>query len=341
MPVIQADNLGDLVAATLKELGEMKFTEIATDLQNYVAMRNLLKKNRIVLDSGYGVQFDVMVTHSGAASFVGLGAVDNVNIGDTLIQGTAPWRHVTTNYAVIRQELAMNRTPRRIVDLLKVRRIDAMISLAVLMEDAFWSYPASTDTTTPYGVQYWIVTNATEGFNGGAQSGYTTVGGINPSTYTRWKNYTAQYVTVSKEDLIRKWRAAATKTKFMPPVDGIPSFNTGDQYGFFSNYDVIQALEEAVEAQNENLGNDLASKDGVTMFRRVPVTWVPKLDSDTTDPVYGINWGVFKTHVLRGEWLNETNIPVTPGQHTVASVHTDCTLNWICKDRRRNFVIYK
>jgi hypothetical protein len=339
VPSLQADNLGDLIVTTLRDLGEMRFTEIATDLQDHVAMRVLLKKDRIMLESGYGIQWDIMVTQSGAAQFVGLYASDNVNVKDVMIQANAPWRHMTTNYAIDRRELAMNRTPRRIVDLLKVRRIDAMISLAELLEAAFWGYPASTDSLTPYGVAYWIVKNATEGFNGGAQTGYTTVGNVNPTTYPRWQNWTYQYTSVSRDDLIRHWRQAAVKTYFRPPVDNIPTFNTGDKYGFYTNYSVIGQLEEAVESQNDNLGDDLASKDGQTLFRRVPVTYVPKLDADNTGPVYGINWGVFKTYLLRGEWLRETRVEITPGQHTVASVHIDNTLQWICRDRRKNFVL--
>lgn len=339
MPDLQAESLADLVATTLRDLGEMRFTEIATDLQDHVAMRTLLRRDRVVLESGTAVQWDVMTQHSGAARHIGLYATDNVNVGDVMIQANAPWRHTTTNYAFDRREIDMNRSPRRIVDLLKVRRIDSMISLAELMETSFWGFPASTDSVTPYGVALWIVKNATEGFNGGAQTGYTTVGAVNPTTYPRWKNWTYQYTDVTKDDLIRHWRQAATKTNFMPPVEGIPTFNTGDRYGFYTNYTVIGKLEEALEAQNENLGNDVASMDGRVIFRRVPVSYVPKLDADTTDPVYGINWGVFKTYILRGWWLRELKIDVQPGQHTVCSVHVDCTHNWICKDRRRNFVL--
>jgi hypothetical protein len=191
----------------------------------------------------------------------------------------------------------MNRQPRRILDILKIRRIDAMISLTELMETAFWSFPTSTDDVTPYGIAYWIVKagmSTTGGFNGTLQSGYTTVGGVNPTTYPRWRNWNCQYTVVSKDDLIRKWREAATKTDFTPPVDGIPTFNTGDQYGFYSNYAVIGALEEVLEAQNDDLGEDVASMDGRAVFRRSPVNYVPKLDADTTGPVYGHELGHFQ-----------------------------------------------
>lgn len=338
MPTLQATQLVDLVATTLRDLGKPKFTEIATDLQRHTAMKNLLNKNRVVLQAGYGVQWDVMVNHSASAANVGLGASDNVSIVDTMVQATADWRNTTASWAIIAQEIDMNREPARIVNLLQERRIACMVSLAELMEANFWGPPvALTDTVTPWGVNTWIVKNATEGFNGGAPSGYTTIG-LNPTTYPRWNNWTFQYTNVTREDFIRKMRKAATFTDFEPPVDGIPTFNTGDKYGFYTNYGVIGPLEEALENQNDDLGPDIASQDGKVIFRRVPVTWVPKLEADTTNPIYGINWGWFKTYILSGWWLRETNVPIYPGQHTVSAHFMDCTYQWITKNRRCHFV---
>ncbi len=339
MPTLTPTQLNDLVAMTLRDLGKPNFTEIATDLQRHEAMKNLVRKNRVVLQSGVGVQWDVMVNHSGSAANVGLGASDSLNIVDTMVQAQADWRNTTANYSFIGQEMDMNREPARIVNLVQERRIACMISLAEIMESNFWGPPvASTDTVTPWGVNMWIVKNASEGFNGGAPSGYTSIG-LNPTTYPRWKNWTAQYTSVTKDDLIRKWRKAATFTDFEPPVDGIPTFNTGDRYGFYTNYPVIGALEEALESQNDDLGTDVASMDGKTIFRRVPVTWIPKLEADTTNPVYGINWGWFKTFILSGWWLKETNVPIYPGQHTVSAHFLDCTYQFITRNRRCHFVL--
>lgn len=339
MPDLTATQLNDLVQTTLRDLGKPKFTEIATDLQRHTAMKNLLKKNRVVLQSGYGVQWDVMVNHAQSAANVGLGATDNVNIVDTMVQATADWRNTTANYAIIGQEISMNREPARIVNLIQERRIACMIAVAEIMEANFWGPPVvSTDSITPWGVNMWIVKNATEGFNGGAPSGYTTIG-LNPTTYPRWQNWTAQYTSVTRDDFIRKCRKAATFTDFQPPVDGIPTPNTGDSYGFYTNYGVIGPLEEALESQNEDLGPDVASQDGRTLFRRVPVMWVPKLEADTTNPFYGINWGWFKTYILEGWWLKETHVPVYPLQHTISAHFLDCTYQWITKNRRNHFVI--
>lgn len=336
---LTAEGVGDLIQTTLKDLGKPRFTEIATDLQKFTAMRNLLKKNRVEFASGYAFQWDVLVNDSGSAANVGLAASDNVNIVDGFTQATADWRYSTCNYALIGQVVDMNREPARIVDYVKSRRIMALISLAVLMEDNFWGVPvASNDNLTPWGVNTWIVKNATQGFNGGAPSGYTSIG-LNPTTYPRWNNYTDQYVAVSVDDLVRRCRRACTFTDFSPPVDGIPTFNTGDEYGFYTNYGVIGPLEELLVSQNDNAGNDIASRDGMLTLRRVPVMWIPRLETDTTNPIYGINWGWYKTFVHQGWWLRETNVPNYPGQHTISAHFLDLTYQWVLRNRRPNFVI--
>jgi hypothetical protein len=336
---LTAPNVGDLVQTTLRDLGKPKFTDISSPLQRHTAMRNLLRKNRRELESGYGVQFDVMVGQAGSATNVGLGASDNVDDVDVMTQGTADWRNTTCNYSIIGQVLDMNREPARIVNFVQMKRIAALISLAELMEANFWGPPvASTDAITPWGVNTWLVKNATEGLNGGAPSGYTTIG-LNPTTYPQWQNWTYQYTNVTNEDLVRHWRKAALFTDFQPPVDGIPTPNTGDDYGFYTNYGVIGPLEELLMSQNDNLGDDLAKYDGKVHLLRTPVMWVPKLEADTTNPVYGINWGWAKTYILQGWWLRETHVPIYPGQHTISAHFMDATYQWVWKNRRANFVL--
>lgn len=347
MANLQAQQLADLITTTLNELGEMKFTDLMSDYQNTIVLKRTMKKNKMTFDAGPAVQFNVITDHNNSARFVGLGEEDRSSINNVMTTGVVPWRHVTWNWSVERREIAMNRTPRKIVDLAKTRRLAAFGSAIILMEQSAWRVPAVTDTLSPFGIPYWIVKSATDattdtvrnGFNGTLPSGYTDVGGISPTTYPRWANYADIYTNISKDDLIRKWRRAAFYTDFAPLVDGMPVYNTGDDYGYYSNYPVVGRLEEILEAQNDNLGNDVASKDGQVVFRRVPVSAVIELDKDTTGPVYGINWGEFKTMGLRGEWMNETQIPIVSGQHTMSTTHTDCTFNWHCRNRRRNFVL--
>ena len=345
----QGDDYTDLVTTTLRHLEKTTWADIVIDNQRHIAMPKVLKSKKVQFGSGYGHQWNVRVLSNDAARNVKLNETDNPTTADTQITGNIPWRHSETHWALEERIISMNKAPARLVDLLQTSRVDAMTDLAELMETNFWSVPASSsDSLVPFGVPYWVTATSistTGGFNGGAATGHTEVGGINPSTYARWKNWNCTYSQISKQDLVRKWREAATKTEFRPPVDG-PFSNMNSQYSFYTDYAVLATLEELLEGQNDNLGNDVASKDGSTVFRRIPVEWVPYFDnnsgtSDTTNPVYGINWAVFKPCFLSGEYMKETKVQPHPLQHRTIVQYIDCTYNFFCVDRRRNFVLSK
>jgi hypothetical protein len=345
MATLQADQILDLIKTTQRELGEMKFTELVSDLQDHVAMSELLRKNRVTFDSGTGIQFNLMVGHSGAAKEVGLFEVDSLDIQDQMITGNIPWRHVNVNYAIERREIAMNREPRRLVELIKIRRSDAMASLAELMESRFWGKPTtSADQKQVYGIGYWIVYNPSAnapGFEGGNPAGFSQgAANIDSTAYPRWKNWSAKHTADNIGALIDNWREAAVKTMFKP-VPGVQDtpYGTGNNYGYYTNYDVYGRLEKQLTQQNDNLGNDLAPKDGKVIFRGVPVTYVPYMDRSQAEPVFGINWGKFRPVFLSGEFMRESGPDVAANQHTVFVTHVDTTLNFMCYDRRRQFVL--
>lgn len=337
MPTLQYSGIADILVAGIAELGEGKVTDLTTDIQEFVSF-GLLKKNRVDIQSGHSIQWDLVTDQNNSARAVGLYASDRVDVPNVLAQGSIPWRHMTANYGFDHREISVNKGARQIVDLIKIRRHTAMMSQIEFMEDRLWRVPAAADELNPYGVPYWVVKSASEGFVGTAPSGYTTVAGLNPSVLTRWKNYAAPYTVISKADLLAKWWKAATYTRFKAPL-AVKTFNTGDQYGYYTTYAVYAALKDILESQNEDLGSDLDSQEGNPVFRRVPITWVPILDQDTTNPVYGLNWGEFKTVVLGDWWMKEFVQEHVPGQHTVSNVHIDSSFNWICRNRRRNFVL--
>lgn len=337
---LQADNIADLVTTTLRELGPPKWTDISTDLQEYVAMPKMLKKEKVQFDNGIGIQRNVMIDITDGARNVGLMETDIVDIGDVMKTINIPWRHTVASTGYDRRELTMNKEPARIVELIKTRRADMMISLAERMETDFWSKPAdSTDEITPFGIKYWICMGSTnEGFNGGDPSGFTSgAGNLTVATAPRWQNYTAGYSAVTKADLVAKWRKAATFTNFKAPVD-IPQYASSARYSYYTNYAVISALETLLENQNDNLGNDVASKDGLTIFRRVPVQWAPKLEGTSQNPIYGIDWNSFYPVFMKGEYMKEETLR-NPTQHTVYNTFVDTSYNYLCTNRRKNFVL--
>lgn len=331
----------DLVAVTQGTLGKAKFTDLSGDTQKYVAFSEIFKKEKVKFDSGKRIDFNVMTDDSGAARDVEMGEADDYDIVDVMTAGNVEWKFQNTFYAIEERELVMNSGAAKIVDLVKIRRSAAWISFAKHIETRFWQ-ASSTDAKRIHSINYWAVYNATVGFNGGAPSGFTTVGGINPSTETRWKNYTGNYVNATKADLIRKIREGATKTHFESPVD-IEDYRRNNRRGYYLNYDTRADLEDECENQNENLGNDLASKDGSVTILRNPCVYVPELDNNSvlTDPVYGIDWGVFYFCFMSGWFMKEHKPRKSPTQHNMIVTDIDNVGNTFCTDRRSLMVFAK
>ena len=344
MAALQASDIADLITTTQKDLGRMKWTDISYSLQEHVALPMILQKEKVSYQSGNALQWNVQTATSGAAKDTGLYAIDNVNVTDVMQTATAPWRHMTTNYAVERREIAMNRTPAQIVDLVKIRRHDAMSSLATHLEGRFWSQPTASETDRLYGIPYWITRGAPTaagGFLGGNPT-YTAegtgAGSLDSTAFPNWQNWSASYTNVTSVDLVRAWRKASTFTNFKAPSP-YAQYEGPSNYGYYTNYSVIGPLEEVLEAQNENLGNDVASKDGQLLFRRTPVQWVPQLEGASGNPVYGVNWTSLRPAFLAGEYLREEGPNKASNQHTVFLTHVDLTMNLLCYNRRSNFLL--
>lgn len=344
MPVLQAADIADLFNSTQDDLDRHDLTNLTTDIQKFEGYSRLLKQE-VDFVRATGKKINLLTDDGDAAKHVGLFDTDDMNVVDGLVVGRVPLRHSTTNYAIDMKEEEMNSgSATQILELRSIRRAQGLMSLAKLVEKAIWiGATSSSDATTPFGMRYWITQSDTEGFNGGNHSGFSGgPGGISASTYPKWSNWTAQYTNVSKTDLIKKMRKAHLKIDFVSPVT-ISDFRgiTGDQYRIYVDTDTILELEELLEAQNENLGSDLASMDGTAVFRRNPIVRVPYFDtSDFTtehsgeeNPVLFINWGAMRLIGLAGHNMKEMS-RVAGNQHTVVETHIDLSWNVWCGDRR-------
>ena len=347
MAHLQAEQLLDLLAATDEHQMRFKFSEIAVPLQKYIAVSKLIRKGRVDFQGGDTVKWTVMVSTSGRAKNTGLFGVDDVNVGDTLQQCSIGWKHSTVNWAIERREMSMNTGSKQIIDLKEARRQEAMIDWAKLEEDNYWAdlTATGTDVLRPYGIDYWFTRSDTEGFEGGNHSSFSGgPGGLSCSTYPNWKLYNAKYTAVTKTDFVRKLRKAAELTRFTSPAPNVRELTTGDDLSLYTTYDTISLLEEVAEAQNDRLGNDIASMDGQVMFRRRPIEWVPWLQTNDSAaaPFYGINWGTFKCAFLVNEYMVESPWRIRDSQHTVFAKFMDCTRNWYMVNRRDgNFILHK
>ena len=347
MAILHGDEVADLVTTTLNGLPKGDFTDNSLDLNELVAMNRLLKKGTVKFESsGTKLEFDVMVDHNHSAAMVGLGQVITPNDRDVMIKGEIPWRHMNNYFLIEERMVSMNRSPSKIVDYLKTRRIAGQISGAKKMEEQFWNKPSSSsDEENAYGVPFYVVYNATQGFNGAAPTGFTTVANINPSTYTRWKNWSANYTAIAKTDLIRKMRRGMFEIDFKPPVKDIPETKRGaHRYGIYTVYEVRSKVEELLEAQNDNLGKDVASMEGDAQIFKVPLVAVPQLKDSAvadSDPVYMLDWATFFPVFLEGEYMMEQKPIRLSLQPRTLVTHTHNTFNFKNTDRRRQAVFAK
>jgi hypothetical protein len=343
MATLTATDIQDLVVGTLYDLGRLKFQQIAQDLQDYEVFSHWFRSDKVAFDSGIGIQRTLMTKVTNVAKHVGLMEEDEVDIPNLLEQMQVNWRHCNTSWAFIYQEALMNRGRAMVLNIIEPRRANALLSLVGELEDRGWTCPtSSSDKKYPMGLTYWVVQNATEGFNGGAPSGHTTVAGIDVSEVTTFKNWTNTYTTVNKADLIKKMRTAHRKVRFKSPIN-LKDYREGrgDRYRIYMNEETISNFEDEAEKQNDNLGRDVAQLDNSTVFRNHPVIWIPKLDEETNNPIYMIDHSSFYPVCLKGDYLRESQASRAPKQHNVFQFFVDLTYNYICVDRRRQAVFYQ
>jgi len=336
----QIENLADAVATTLNKLDKGKFTDLTSDLQDHVGMREILTGKKISYQSGLKIQFQAMTDHNNSARAVRLMEEDEVRIATVMTRGYVPWRHVVAGYGYDLREIAMCRGEAEIVSLLKQRKASMGVAIAEKMEEYVWSCPVAADDVTPFGIPSYVVKNATQGFNGGAPSDWTTVAELNPTTLARWKNYTDTYADFTDEDLFSKMGRAATFTKFRSPVP-MEEHSFGRGRGVYTNYDVLGPMEQACRQQNDNLTNELQMYHGKVMFLGSPVTWVPYLEADTQNPVYILDYDTIRPVFLSGFFMAEGAPRPTDDAHLVYAAFSDTSFNFVCTNRRKQSVIYQ
>jgi hypothetical protein len=343
MPLTDAA-IADMLTTTLHDLGRGRFYQIAQEMAEYYVMPRLLREGNVRMQaSGIGIKETLMTNIGGESRWVGLNDTDVYNWEDILTQLTVVWCRLNDNMMWERRMLLENRGAERVNDVIKPQRVAMMLRIAKSLEAGFFGAPDASDTKKPWGLKYWIVKNASTGFNGGLPSGFSTVGGVNITTYPTFKNYTAQYTSVSKSDLIKKMRTAHRATNWRSPYKTSEMESEfGARRQIFLNEATISSFEDVGEAQNENLGRDVASMDDQIAFKRHPLIYIEYLDDDVTNPVYMTDVETIKPIVLKGDYLRESDAhSLVPLKHNTFAVDVDLSINFVCVNRRANAVFSK
>lgn len=342
---VQIDTLLTATHLAQDELDRGHWTDLASDIQEYHILDHMLMEERVGFQSGNAIEGTVMTTDNGSARWVGLYAEDTWLDVDGSEKFSVPWRHMDFSWSYDRRQVKMNRSPAKIVDLVSFKRAQAYLSAAKKLEDAGWSLPNGPSDNLPmFGIPYWIVKNATKGFNGGNPAGFSAgAGGLDSTAYPSWQNYTFTYQNITFDDCIAEWREAAQRCKWKSPKKmGVPAGRRGKKrYSYCMNLYTRQQFERQAHNQNDNVGNDLATYDGETYFNRVPLDWIPQLDSDTDNPVYGIDWSNLYFVFLEDEYLVEDKAIILPNHRSVIGAKIYLTCNTRCTNRRTQFVGYQ
>jgi len=360
MSVKNAD-LADMIAITLNDLPSQEF-EVAWDNQDYEFCR-IYQNERMIVDGGPEIERKVMLNNTGNARYRRLFDTDEPAVGDVMHTIKVPWCQVGTNYSWDRLEILRNKNSAKgFIDLMKVRRIDGLWSLADLIEDRAWKTPdTSSDDLYPYGVPYYLTyytdasgtVNTSAGFSGVAarfQDGtYTgTIAGINATNEAKWRNYCALYTNVNNA-MLKAFRTAFVATRFKPPLFiNDPASKRTAQKRVYANLDTVTDLMDLADQKDDrHSGKDVLSNlkvddGGLCYVNRLPVIYIPQLDGADYSPIYCIDFSKFIPYVQDDNWMHEDDPQTDRGQHTTFTVFLDGSHNNLCLNRRTcGFVLHK
>jgi hypothetical protein len=346
---IQLLDIADLVLSQIAEFEEKGVIDLFQTLREYKAEECIgMMKSEGAESHSY--KWNLTTASNNPAQMVGVGQTLNPTIASLQQQATISFRQANTNWSYDDQEVSANEGgKRRIVDMIKTRQMDAMRSLADVVENQFWGRPvSSTDNLSMHGIKYWLVQNATLGFNGQLPGGsFTDVAGVSPSTTVNWRNYTGAFSAIDIPNFIDKLDDATWNTTFKSPVS-MNQLGTGSKmpkHAYFTTWDNHKQIVRLMETRRDNIGPesapDLGLYWGKAHYRGNPIHAVAWLQANTTNnPFYGISFDdwVYKYH---NGWKQKTYRPMKDKtQPTMNTVHVYTEGNFVCLNRRKNFVLY-
>lgn len=337
----------DLVKSTRKARPMGKWSNALTDLQSFPGFTRLYKGTQpIDMISSYSFEWDIQFDTAGNARSSSELESDTTAQTPTAQTASVDLRHQQTSWSVTEGQLAANGAGsrnasdgQRLWNFMQTERGKGWYDLAERIETDFWTYPATTDNYTPYGLLYPInfTASASGGFVGGAPGSHTDIYGLSPTTYSRHNCWCQTYTDVTRDDLIDAMNLGAYKTKFMAPVK-VPEIAVLGQNVFYTNYSVNNDLRHKLEDRNENLGTDLAIYNNQAHIKSAPIITVPKLDANTSNPVIQVNWSVTRVKMLKGFKFKETEPKVSGNKHLVIETFVDIYWAIACEDLRANAI---
>ena len=338
------EQLGDVVKSTLNIFRRDEWVSEMSDLQDYTLFNDMCKNKKEKLSMSRGDKVRIITDHNHSAEVDKMFGTVDFMVDDAAEEGNVPWRRTKANMAFDIQEPDMNSGDAAMFDLIKTRYARMRVSALELAERLVWGKPTdSTDNEKPWGLKYWIVQNATTGFNGGNPAGFTAGrAGISSGTYSRHKNYTGTYTSYDDTPatgLIDQMERAAVMMEWKEAVQHASPERKGYGKSIYMDYDTRIGLKNVTKTMNDSLGFDLSTPD--PLFRGAQLKYVSWIDqNETNGPVYMIDHNSFFAVFLKDWYMKDIEISVLPHQPTVTGVVQYMVYNFVCHNLRKQAVFY-
>jgi hypothetical protein len=353
---VKNSELADLIETTLEDLPKQEF-EVQWDNEDYEFCR-VYNKESMQIDGGESITRKVMLDNTGNATYRRNYDTDQPLVGNVMHSINVGWCQIGTNYSWDKFEIMRNKNSAKgFINLMKVRRIDGLWSLANLIEERAWLTPTNAnDDLYPNGVPYYInMLNA--GVTTGGMSGQTiryqdgstgtVCSGIDSAVEAKWRNWADVYSSIDNS-FLTKFRKAFIKTQFKAPLFvNDPSRVRSAQKRIYTNSDNVVELMALADAKDDNhrgkdvLGSLRVDDAGLVYINRLMVQYIPQLEDADYDPVYCVDFRYFVPFIHAGYWMEESEAMNDKGQHTVYTVFLDGAHNNLCLNKRRvGFVLH-
>ena len=342
------------------DIGLTTFNNVKRDIQytldhnDYPNLNKLYKGRDVDVQTGKQIEREISLGRTGNARHKHIDENDTTGVKQLVKQILVPWKHAVTSFGYFVQEALVQNGPEGFISVVKNRKTNMWAEFADALETAAWLPPASaTDTTSPFGISYWLPLGATaaEGFAGlnpyyqDGNAITSGAGGIaNSDATAHWRSYYAQYTTVDWDDLVEKLDVGFRRSKFQSPAtveDG--ASGPLSMFSMHTGNNVLKALTSMLLMADDKVGYDLGKYHGAVVFNRIPIKYCDILDSDHadhvaavlgTDTVFGVNWNLFESVVLKGDNFRQTAPAPDKDNHNFIKSFVDLTYNYVCRNRR-------
>lgn len=339
---MQAADLPDLLETTRIKTRKANFTLLDKRRSEFVAYPTFFRKSMMTWAGGHTYEFKAMTAIPDSATWTGVWDEDVVKRQNVWTKGRVYMRHLKNHYVYDELERLMNKGEDQIIDEIEALKFQCMMGIAHLMEEVIVTGPDdSTDDLKPNGFKTLLTTNAsTEGFDksnvSGFPSGRMEIDSTNPK-YSGWANWCGHYSNYTYDDLVEAMIRGSEKTRFKLPISNANVINPSQaQLKWYCNLETKLGLAKSTREQNDQVGPDLGRYYDTFLIRGAPVQYLPVLDDESDNPIYGINHSTIKSVSLRGNVFRESPGMTLQSNHNARVFWVDCSWNMYVDDLSRN-----